>query len=57
MRSAKAPAPGPETSAGVRSPLPGTGAISATSANAAPVGATTSATSRLSFAPAELRSA
>jgi len=44
-------APEPEASAGVRTPRPGTGAMSATSAKAAPVGSMSAASSRLSAAP------
>jgi len=51
------PAPPPDTSAGVRSPRPGTGAMSATSANPAPVGATIRASSALSSGEPVLRSA
>ena len=57
MVSAKRSAPGPDTSAGVASPRPGTAPSSATSANVAPPPATASAAARLTAGAAVLRSA
>ena len=55
--SANRSAPPPDASAGVATPRAGTGPRSATSANPAPVGAITAATSRLSAGAVVLRSA
>src|SRR5690606_15103343 len=54
---ANRPAASPETHIGVRTPLPGTGAIRATSTKAAPAGATAAATSRFSCGGAVFSSA